>query len=175
MLAGDVGADEVKRLFAVHGESALQRLRGAFAVALWDEKSRSLLLARDALGRKPLYYCVSGKQIWFGTRSPKAAPRGQIDRAALSDYLELGYVPAPATTWSAVRKVPSGHLVRWQPYRIGHPEYQISCLGHPMCWAAAARRSTARPGRRGPRGRRRARPAARGRSRRALAGPGRGR
>src|SRR5439155_1570995 len=106
-------ADEVKRLFAEHGESALHRLRGAFAIALWDEKSRSLLLARDALGRKPLYYCVSGKQIWFGTRSPKAAPRGQIDRAALSDYLELGYVPAPGTTWSAVRKVPSGHLVRF--------------------------------------------------------------
>jgi len=113
LLTGEVGADEVRRLFAEHGESALHRLRGAFAVALWDEKSRSLLLARDALGRKPLYYCVSGKQIWFGTRSPKAAPRGQIDRAALSDYLELGYVPAPATTWSAVRKVPSGHLVRF--------------------------------------------------------------
>ena len=46
LLTGEVGADEVRCLFAEHGESALHRLRGAFAVALWDEKSRSLLLAR---------------------------------------------------------------------------------------------------------------------------------
>ena len=72
-------------------------------------------LARDALGAKPLYYCASGSQIWFGTRVPKGGPRGQIDRSALSDYLELGYVPAPATAWSGVRKVPPGHLLRFGP------------------------------------------------------------
>src|SRR5439155_1552624 len=63
--------------------------------------------------RKPLYYCLSGTQLWYATRVPKGAPRGAIDRGALSDYLELGYIPAPATTWSGVRKVPPGHLVRF--------------------------------------------------------------
>jgi asparagine synthase (glutamine-hydrolysing) len=112
-LAGEPAADEVRRLWAEHQEGALPRLRGAFALALWDGASRSLVLARDALGAKPLYYSVSGDQLWFGARVPKGAPRGHLDRAALSDYLELGYIPAPATVWSGVRKVPPGHLLRF--------------------------------------------------------------
>ena len=114
-LAGEAAADEVQRLWAEHREDALPRIRGAFALAVWDEQARSLMLARDALGAKPLYYSPSGSQLWFGTRVPKGGPRGQVDRAALSDYLELGYVPAPATTWSGVRKVPPGHLLRFGP------------------------------------------------------------
>ena len=115
VLAGEAAAGEVQRLWAEHREGALARVRGAFALAVWDEQARSLVLARDALGAKPLYYCASGSQLWFGTRVPKGGPRGQIDRAALSDYLELGYVPAPATAWSGVRKVPPGHLLRFGP------------------------------------------------------------
>jgi asparagine synthase (glutamine-hydrolysing) len=113
LLAGDPPAEEVRRLWAGHGEEALPRLRGGFALAIWEERSRSLVLARDALGARPLYYCAVGSRIWFGSRAPKAAPRGQLERGALSDYLELGYIPAPATAWSAVRKVPPGHLLRF--------------------------------------------------------------
>jgi asparagine synthase (glutamine-hydrolysing) len=113
LVAGDAAADEVRALWASHGEGALPRLRGAFALAVWEEGSRTLVLARDALGARPLYYCASGREIWFGTRAPKAALRGQLERGALSDYLELGYIPAPATAWSAVRKVPPGHFLRF--------------------------------------------------------------
>src|SRR5207253_340417 len=109
---GEPAAEEVRRLWAEHGQDSLQRLRGGFALAAADAKSRAVVLARDALGRKPLYYCLSGTRLWYGTRVPKGAPRGAIDRGALSDYLELGFIPAPATTWSGVRKVPPGHLVR---------------------------------------------------------------
>lgn len=115
LLAGDPPADEVRRLWAEQQEQALPKLRGGFALAVWDEPSRTLTLCRDALGVRPLYYCASGSQLWFGSRPPKGAPRGQLDRAALSDYLELGYIPSPATAWSAVRKVPPGHLLRFGP------------------------------------------------------------
>ena len=111
-LSGDPAAEDVRRLWKEHGEEAIARLHGRFALAAWDEKGQSLVLARDALGGKPLYWCASGQRLWFGTRVPKGAPRGQMDRGALSDYLELGYIPAPGTTWSSVRKVPPGHLVR---------------------------------------------------------------
>lgn len=112
-LAGEPAADEVRRLWAERGEAAVPLIRGAFALVAWDESTRSAVLARDALGAKPLYYCASGTQLWFGTRVPKGGPRGQLDRAALSDYLELGYIPAPATVWSGVRKLPPGHLLRF--------------------------------------------------------------
>jgi asparagine synthase (glutamine-hydrolysing) len=115
LLAGDPPADEVHRLWSEQQEQALPKLRGGFALAVWDEPSRTLTLCRDALGVRPLYYCASGSQLWFGSRPPKDAPRGQLDRAALSDYLELGYIPSPATAWSAVRKVPPGHLLRFGP------------------------------------------------------------
>ncbi len=112
MTAGEVSPDEARTRFREHGDEMLSQLRGSFAVAVWDEKSRSLLLARDAFGGKPLFWASRGSEVWFGTQVPKEAPRGQIDRGALSDFLELGYVPAPASIWSGVQKVPAGHLVR---------------------------------------------------------------
>ena len=113
LLEGDPDREEVRRLWAASGEAALPGLPGGFALAIWEEESRSLVLARDALGRKPLYYCAAGSKLWFGTRAPKDAPRGLLERGALSDYLELGYIPAPLTAWSGVRKVPPGHLLRF--------------------------------------------------------------
>ncbi|HZX95142.1 MAG TPA: asparagine synthase-related protein, partial [Myxococcales bacterium] len=100
-------------LLQQRGEAALPLLRGSFALAFWDEATRSLLLARDAFGGRSLFWCARGSEIWFGTQVPKGAPLGQIDRGALSDFLELGYVPAPASIWSGVRKLPAGHLLRF--------------------------------------------------------------
>ncbi len=112
-ITGEPDREEVRRLFREHGEDALPRVHGAFALAAWDESNQRAVLARDALGARPLYYCVSGTQLWFGSRVPKGAPRGQLDRDALSDYLELGYIPSPGTPWSGVRKLPPGHLLRF--------------------------------------------------------------
>jgi asparagine synthase (glutamine-hydrolysing) len=113
LVDGEVAAPEALRLFRERGEAMLPALRGSFALAAWDEASRSLLLARDAFGGRPLFYCVRGPEIWFGTEVPKGAPLGQIDRGALSDFLELGYVPAPVSVWSGVSKLAAGHLVRF--------------------------------------------------------------
>lgn len=110
------GADPaaLQKLHAAHGTALLQRLRGGFALALFD--GETLLLARDAFGQRPLFYCEKGAELWFASDVQSlredGAPLGQLDRGALSDYLELLYVPAPASIWSGVRKLPAGHLLR---------------------------------------------------------------
>jgi asparagine synthase (glutamine-hydrolysing) len=112
--ADGIDPAQVQRLYEAHGIGMLQRLRGGFALALWD--GDTLLLARDAFGQKPLYYAAKAGELWFGgdvrALREEGAPLGQIDRGALSDYLELLYVPAPATVWSGMRKLPAGHLLR---------------------------------------------------------------
>jgi asparagine synthase (glutamine-hydrolysing) len=72
-----------------------------------------LHLSRDAFGQTAVLYCRRGAEVWVASRIQELremqAPLGQLDRDALSDYLELGFVPAPATMWSNVRKLPAGH------------------------------------------------------------------
>jgi len=69
-------------------------------------------LARDAFGQEPVLWCMKGGEVWVAPTLRElremGAPFGQLDRDALSDYLELGYVPAPLTLWSNIRKLPAG-------------------------------------------------------------------
>jgi asparagine synthase (glutamine-hydrolysing) len=92
----------------------LAELRGPFALAVWD--GATLTLARDRFGQRPLFYAQRGGEVWFASTIQRlralGAPLGQIDRDALSDFLELSYVPAPASIWSGARKLPAGHLLR---------------------------------------------------------------
>ena len=93
-------------------ERALQRVEGMFALALWDERVRSLSLARDRFGEKPLYYGWHGPNLLFGSE-PKALAAfpgfsGTIDPAAVTDFLRLGYVPAPASIFAGIFKLPPG-------------------------------------------------------------------
>ncbi len=112
--ADGVDPAHVQELYADHGIGMLHRLRSGFALALWD--GETLLLARDAFGQKPLYYATREGELWFAgdvqALREEGASLGQFDRGALSDYLELLYVPAPASIWSGVRKLPAGHLLR---------------------------------------------------------------
>src|SRR5207248_6580639 len=89
---------------------------GPFALAV--REGRTLVLARDPFGERPLYWCSRGSESWFASHAQELielkAPLGQIDRGALSDYLELGYVPSPRSMWSNARKVPPGHLLRFK-------------------------------------------------------------
>lgn len=92
-----------------------RRLRGMFAIAIWDERERKLLLARDRVGKKPLFYSADEERIIFGSElkvllACDGLPR-DIDREALADYFSLGYVPAPKTIYNSVRKVRPGYYV----------------------------------------------------------------
>ncbi|CCD99858.1 asparagine synthase (glutamine-hydrolyzing) [Bradyrhizobium sp. STM 3809] len=96
-------------------EPALQRLIGMFAFALWDAETRQLTLARDRFGEKPLFYGWSGADLVFGSElkalavHPDWAP--SLDRAALTAFMRYSYVPAPATIWQCVRKLPAASSV----------------------------------------------------------------
>ncbi len=105
-------------LYEEEGEACLVRLRGMFAFALWDSRRQKLLLARDHVGIKPLYYAPHSDFLIFSSelKAILLEPRVQreLDAHALHDYLSLGYVTAPHTIFRAVRKLPPGHLLCWQ-------------------------------------------------------------
>jgi asparagine synthase (glutamine-hydrolysing) len=97
------------------GERAVDRFRGMFAFALWDEPKRRLVLGRDRLGVKPLYYCTGESGVTFGSEikallEDPDVPRGW-SAGALDAYLALQYVPGPQTIYRAVYKLPPGHLL----------------------------------------------------------------
>jgi len=94
------------------GFAALTRLNGMFGIALWDAEERTLVLARDPYGIKPLYYHDDGSRLRFGSEIKSilcddAVPR-EVDRAALDAFLTLTYVPSPATAFVGIGKVPPG-------------------------------------------------------------------
>src|SRR5437879_13095406 len=104
----------VLRAYLEWGESFAEHVQGMFALALWDSRSRKLLLARDRLGKKPLYYFVRGARCVFGSElkalaAQGAAPR-EIDPDALVQYLACEYVPAPASIYRSIRKLPAAHV-----------------------------------------------------------------
>jgi asparagine synthase (glutamine-hydrolysing) len=98
--------------------ACFSRLRGMFAAALWTDSRQRLVLVRDRMGIKPLYYARSGDDIYFaselkGILAHPAIARG-LDMEALGYYLSLNYVPGPRTLIEGIRKVPPGHLIEWQ-------------------------------------------------------------
>src|SRR6266571_2176748 len=97
---------------------ALQRAAGMFAFALWDRTSRTLFLARDRLGEKPLYYGWMGNTLLFGSelKALRAHPawHGEIDRDALALYVRYGYVPAPYSIYRDIRKMLPGTLLKFR-------------------------------------------------------------
>jgi asparagine synthase (glutamine-hydrolysing) len=103
-------------LYAEHGDSFVERLRGMFAFALWDAERSRLLLARDRYGIKPLYYREAGGELEFASEL-RALPRGEIDLDALDAFLAFNSVPGPLTIFSDVRKLQAGHVLTWQSGR----------------------------------------------------------
>lgn len=98
------------------------RLRGMFAAALWTESRQRMVLARDRLGIKPLYYYCCGDDLYFGSELKAILAHDHVPRVmdmeALSTYLCVNYVPGPRTLIDGIRKVPPGHLVEWQSGRL---------------------------------------------------------
>ena len=98
------------------GSQCVQRLRGMFAFAVWDQKRRHLFLARDRLGIKPLYYALlPNGHFVFGSELKALLPHPALPRErdpmAIEDYFAYGYIPEPRTIFSGVRKLPPGHTL----------------------------------------------------------------
>jgi asparagine synthase (glutamine-hydrolysing) len=105
-------------LYEEHGEGFAERLRGMFAVALWDARERRLLLARDRFGIKPLYYRVADGSLSFASelKAMLELPgfSREIEPRAVAAYLAFNSIPAPLTIFAEARKLLPGHLLRWQ-------------------------------------------------------------
>ncbi len=99
-------------LYEEHGTRFAERLRGMFAVAIWDGRRRRLVLARDRFGIKPLYYRDEGGELSFASEL-RALPRGEIDLDAVEAFLAFNSIPAPLTIFREVRKLPAGHVLVW--------------------------------------------------------------
>src|SRR5438105_14035071 len=99
------------------GTRFAERLRGMFAVAIWDAPRRRLVLARDRFGIKPLYYRESSGELAFASEL-RALPRGEIDLDALEAFLAFNSIPGPLTIFRETRKLPPGHILVWDDARV---------------------------------------------------------
>src|SRR6266403_2888216 len=107
--------ETIVHLYEEYGEGCIAKLHGMFAIALWDAPRRRLLLARDRVGKKPLFYAADRNRIIFGSELKALLAAGgipkDIDTEGLSDYFSLGYIPAPKTVYRALRKLRPGHYL----------------------------------------------------------------
>ena len=127
--------------FLEWGEACFARFRGMFGVAVWVQSERRLLLARDRMGIKPLYYHLQGKDIYFGSELKcillhPEVPR-KIDATGLSCFLSLNWVPGPYTLVEGIRKLMPGHLLQWldgqttiDPYTTPQSDGRAPCSLH---------------------------------------------
>jgi asparagine synthase (glutamine-hydrolysing) len=109
------------------GEAAFGRLRGMFGIALWDRPRRTLLLARDRAGIKPLHYAERDRRLYFGSELKSLLAAGAVDREidleALDHYLSFLYAPRDRSLFKGVSKLPPGHYLRWADGRAEVREY----------------------------------------------------
>jgi asparagine synthase (glutamine-hydrolysing) len=117
----------VLKAYTRWGESCLERFRGMFAFALWDARAHRLLIARDPMGIKPLYYAQSGSYFVFASEvrtllgTGFVAPR--IDHAGLTNFLTFGSSYDPLTLIEGVQALPAGHWLSWEDGKVRKARY----------------------------------------------------
>ena len=117
----------IVHLYEEMGRDCVQKLRGMFAFAIYDTRNRSLLLARDRLGVKPLHYAFADGRLLFASEIKSilaVAPElATIDERALWQYMYFGYIPDPATAFLPIRKLPPGHVLEFEQGKVSIYEY----------------------------------------------------
>ena len=121
----------IVHLYEEHGEACVERLQGMFAFALWDASREQLLLARDRLGIKPLYYAVRHGALVFASELKALLEydgiRKIIDPRALARFLTFLYIPSPDTIFAGIRKLPPAHVLRFRNGEATlHPYWTLS-------------------------------------------------
>ena len=123
--------EAIVHAYEQYGPACVKEFRGMFAFALWDQPRQTLLLARDRVGKKPLFYTEMDGQWMFASelqallQHPGLAR--EVDWSALDDYLTYGYVPAPKTIFRGVHKLPPAHwlTLRLRPGGSSGPEVHV--------------------------------------------------
>jgi len=128
-----------------YGLESINRLRGMFAFALWDDRKKTLWLARDRIGIKPLYYYHKDKKIVFGSEIKAMLHESSISRTlnhnALYDYMGFEFVPAPATMFSDIHKIPAGHYLVFREGQANLQRYwQLPMGGSTLSYNEAVER-----------------------------------
>ena len=117
----------IVHLYEELGDACVERLRGMFAFALWDRRARRLLMARDRVGKKPLFYSCDGDRLWFASELRALMASGEVSREvdyeAIDTYLHYQVVPGPTCAFSAVRKLPPAHTLTWCDGRVSVERY----------------------------------------------------
>ena len=126
----------IVHLYEEMGERCVERLKGMFAFALWDAPKQRLVLARDRIGQKPLYYAQDGDRLLFASEvkailaAGKQAP--ELDLLSLHYYLSLRFIPPPRTILSHVRKLPSAHVLTFEHGDIRISRYWDLSFNHKL-------------------------------------------
>ena len=109
------------------GDACITRLRGMFAIAMWDLRHRRLVLARDRVGKKPLYYVHDGERLLFGSELKALLADPSVKRSlrleSLDDYLTFGAVSAPETIYHGIEQLAPAHYLVWEDGKIRTTEY----------------------------------------------------
>jgi asparagine synthase (glutamine-hydrolysing) len=133
----DSDTEVILHLYEQKGADCLQELRGMFAFAIWDARARTLFLARDRIGKKPMCYRVEKNRILFASEiksilQAAGVPR-ELSLEALHHYLTYQYVPHPVTMFSGIAKLPPGHYLTWKDGRAEVREYwRPTCRPEPL-------------------------------------------
>lgn len=113
-------------LYILEGPSFLEKVNGFFALAIYDNQEKSLFIARDRMGVKPLLYCYDAEKIIFASEMKAMLNLGvvkEIDEASLFEYLQFNYIPAPYSVFSGVRKLMPGHYLKVNTSGVYDEEY----------------------------------------------------
>ena len=117
----------ILHLYEDFGEACVERLRGMFAFAIWDKKTRALFAARDRVGIKPFHYAMAGDAFVFGSEIKSLLQHSAVTREvnfdAISDFLSFGYVPDPNTAFLGIHKLPPGHTLTLKDSRLSIRSY----------------------------------------------------
>jgi asparagine synthase (glutamine-hydrolysing) len=117
----------IVHLYEEYGEACVERLRGMFAFAVWDSRARRLLLARDRVGKKPLFYSCAGGTLLFASEVRALMESGyvsrEVDYGAIDAYLHFQVIPRYSSGFAAVRKLPPAHILTWREGRVSLERY----------------------------------------------------
>lgn len=121
----------IANLYDAMGLECVHRLHGMFAIALWDENRQELVLIRDRLGKKPIYYGEAGGAFYFASeiQSLAAVPglSREIDECAIDLFLTYSCIPSPWSIYRAIRKLPPAHLLRVRDGKVS-----LECYWRPL-------------------------------------------
>lgn len=130
----------IPHLYEEHGTDLFARLRGMFAIAIWDDRRRRLVLARDRVGKKPIVYTRWRDGLAFASEISALLALGvdrEIDRHAIAEYLTYGYVPAPRSAFARVKKVQPGSVLVFEGGEVTERRYWMLSYEPKVAWTRA--------------------------------------